>query len=668
MSSNLLSIHRFCKDNNASFYFDAIKFHIWDLNSGNLLYKGLNERGIYPIHGTVHPLPSLYKSNFSSRSTAKVSSQTWHSHLGHPNSRVFRHVMHSSLNNIATDSELPFCTHCVQGKMHSLPFCDSVSVTSKPLELVHSDVWGPAPITSCNGTRYYVSFIDDFTRFTWIYLLKYKSQVLSFFIHFRNLMENLLNTCIKIVHTDPGGEYSKNEFQSFCSSVGIFHQYSCPRTSQQNGVAKRKHCHIVDITLTIINQASLTLNLWPYAFSTAVFLINRLPSLSRHSISPWTASFGFSPDYLSFRTFGCACYPLLCPYSHHKFLSRSTQCVFLGYTTHAKGYLCYNPISSRFYVFRHVIFYETTFPFRHIIPPSPPVSTSSWLSNLLYFDFILGPPPSIPPMPTSSPIITPMSTPHNNDPSPAPITSFSDPISPHSAHIPLSNDHVSDSTSSSLSPQSKSPTLTVPVSASVTPSILAHMLDSMSTLLPVTHSSSGNTHPMTTQSKAGISKKKKGFVAYSKSTLDYLNVESPSYSVACTYSQWRDAMAFEFQALQRQSTWTLVPSSPHFHVIGCHWVFKIKRNPDGSVARYKARLVAKGNHQQAGIDYDETFSPVVKPATVRLVLSVAAQNKWSLRQLDVSNAFLHGTLKERVYMRQPVEFIDPQFPSHICSL
>jgi transposase InsO family protein len=213
----------------------------------------------------------------------------------------------------------PFVLTVFRAKCISLPFCDSVSVTSKPLELVHSDVWGPAPITACNGTRYYVSFIDDFTRFTWIYLLKYKSQVLSSFIHFRNLMENLLNTRIKIVRTDPGGEYSKNEFQSFCSSVGIFHQYSCPRTSQQNGVAERKHRHIVDMALTIINQASLPLNLWPYAFSTAVFLINRLPSLSRHSISPWTALFGSSPDYLSFRTFGCACYPLLRPYSHHKF-------------------------------------------------------------------------------------------------------------------------------------------------------------------------------------------------------------------------------------------------------------------------------------------------------------------------------------------------------------
>ena len=112
----------------------------------------------------------------------------------------------------------------------------------------------------------------------------------------------------------------------------------------------------------------------------------------------------------------------------------------------------------------------------------------------------------------------------------------------------------------------------------------------------------------------------------------------------------------------------MVPISSDQHIIGCHWVFKLKRHLDGSVARYKARLVAKGNHQQAGIDYDETFSPVVKPATVRLVLSLAAQHRWSLRQLDVSNAFLHGFLKERVYMRQPIGFIDPQYPTHVCSL
>jgi hypothetical protein len=127
-------------------------------------------------------------------------------------------------------------------------------------------------------------------------------------------------------------------------------------------------------------------------------------------------------------------------------------------------------------------------------------------------------------------------------------------------------------------------------------------------------------------------------------------------------------MASEFEAWQRQHTWSLVPLSPSQNIVGCQWVYKIKRATDGSVSRYKARLVAKGFHQQAGVDYAETFSPVVKPPTVRIILSLAAQNRWHLRQLDVSNAFLHGFLKETVYMAQPTSFIDAVQPSHVCHL
>ena len=127
-------------------------------------------------------------------------------------------------------------------------------------------------------------------------------------------------------------------------------------------------------------------------------------------------------------------------------------------------------------------------------------------------------------------------------------------------------------------------------------------------------------------------------------------------------------MQAEFDALQRQNTWSLVSPPFEHNVIGCRWVYKLKRSSDGSIARYKARLVAKGFHQQAGLDFDETFSPVVKPPTVRIVLSLAAQNRWPLRQLDISNAFLHGYLKEDVYMVQPSGFVNSASPHHVCKL
>lgn len=127
-------------------------------------------------------------------------------------------------------------------------------------------------------------------------------------------------------------------------------------------------------------------------------------------------------------------------------------------------------------------------------------------------------------------------------------------------------------------------------------------------------------------------------------------------------------MDAEYQALQRNKTWHLVPRPKRKDIIGCKWVYKIKRKADGSIDRYKARLVAKGFKQRYGIDYEDTFSPVVKAATIRLILSIAVSRGWSLRQLDVQNAFLHGILEEEVYMQQPPGYESKTCPSYVCKL
>jgi len=127
-------------------------------------------------------------------------------------------------------------------------------------------------------------------------------------------------------------------------------------------------------------------------------------------------------------------------------------------------------------------------------------------------------------------------------------------------------------------------------------------------------------------------------------------------------------MADEFQALTDNGTWRLVPRPPGANVVTGKWIYKHKFHSYGSLARHKARWVVCGFSQQHGIDYDETFSPVVKPANIRTVLSIAASRHWPIRQLDVKNAFLHGNLDETVYCQQPPGFVDPSHPDYVCLL
>lgn len=127
-------------------------------------------------------------------------------------------------------------------------------------------------------------------------------------------------------------------------------------------------------------------------------------------------------------------------------------------------------------------------------------------------------------------------------------------------------------------------------------------------------------------------------------------------------------MLHEYHALQRNNTWTLVPLPSDANVVGCEWVLKKKRKSDGSLDRHKARLIAKGYHQSPGIDYIDTFSPVVKPITIHLIITIALTQNWLIHQLDVNSAILHGNLLDLVFMTQPSDFINPHHLTYVCRL
>jgi hypothetical protein len=662
ISSNLLSVHKLCKDNNCCCYFDSNKFLIQDLPSGKVLYKGLSENGLYPIH-TTHPSIQT-NTGFPSISaflSSKNKWQLWHHRLGHPSDRVLVSALPSLSSCISVQNKhvQHHCKHCLIGKMHKLPFEHSKFQSTQPLELIHSDVWGPAPITSFNGYRYYILFVDDYTRFSWLYLLKNKSDVFSTFKTFKATVEKQLSKQIKFLRTDCGGEYTSNEFNAFCASNGITHHLLCPHTPQQNGIVERKHRHIIECAFTILSHASLPTVHWTYAITTAIHLINRLPTPKLSHKSPWEKLFHKSPDISHLKTFGCICFPLLRPYNSHKLQPRSTPCIFLGYPAFSKGYICLDPTTPRLYISRHVVFNETEFlpnlPLQATSPHTPVTSTFDSLPWLLVMLHTC----SAQSLPTHTESIFSAQSPNTVSSSAQPIQS----VEPHTTPTPISAE-THPTSLSELHSLPESPTSVPPPQTTIHTPIPAdtpaqYPLSPQPAVPPPV-----NTHPMHTRAKNGIFKPK----LYHTTITDYSYTEPPTYLTASKYPQWCTAMDEEFSALQRQHTWSLVPLPPGKNIVGCKWVFKLKRNSDGTISRYKARLVAKGFHQQYGIDFAETFSPVVKPPTVRLILALAVTYSWPLRQLDVRNAFLHDILKEEVYMQQPIGYVDSHHPHHVCKL
>jgi hypothetical protein len=474
------------------------------------------------------------------------------------------------------------------------------------MELIYTDSWGPTEVPSLGGAHHGVIFVDDKTRVKKIYPLKDKkaSTVLSKLKRFKKLLGRPENLRIRRVRGDGGPEY-EGEFAQYLEDEGIIPEMSAPYTQGQNGVAERSWRTLADMACTMIKHAGLDKSFWAEAMSYACFISNRLPTAALDDGIPYDKWRSLSSVRLQknnskkLLVFGCPAFVHVDKSRRRGKLSdKAKKMVFLGFDTRSKAYRLYNPATKRVVNSLHVTFDEAFDTKRTRKCQSPPESDSEDEST-------------------------------ERDDSHDDQNSQSD--DDQEADHKNSDDEQSDQSADDGDHQEQERERS------------NH-----------SHRRSGrqrNKPPVIYQPPGGEEAAQMVVVLLS-SVAD----EPNTYNQALKKSdrtQWIEAMSQEYQKLDALKTWSLVPRPPNKNVVGSRWVFKKKRKEDGSIALYKARMVAQGFKQIAGVDFLETFAPVARFTTIRVVLALAAMHDWELQQMDVDSAFPNASVEEEIYMEQP---------------
>nr|KAJ0191767.1 hypothetical protein LSAT_V11C800422600 [Lactuca sativa] len=507
-----------------------------------------------------------------------------HSKLGHPADQALTSL--KKVLNFGNES-LPPSDVCHRAKQTRESFSLSQHTSTQLGELVHLDVWGPYRLASVEGFKYFLTVVDDFTRATWVFLLKSKTE------------ELFIKHLVLILH---------NKMELWRESIDIF----------------------LIMPTSVLNGSS------PYELIFKKVLVF---------------------DHL--RVFGCLCFASKQNISD-KLSERAEKCILLGYCFDKKAYKLLSLDTNTSFVSRDVKFYESVFPYKLKSTNVDSFLNSSGPSDLFSYDVF-------------------NTNEYINDSIGLDELRVESQLDGTDATINLddisSGESVNHGGEAMVPPTSSS----VPSSSSVSEEI------SQSILTPSVEQSVGASR---TRRESYMPVKFADYVVEGKykygiersincSYLDHetkcfisnLNksIEPKDYKEALSDPNWVRAMNEEMKALHRNHTWEITNLPKNRKPIGCKWVFKIKYKSNGEVERYKARLVAKGYNQREGIDFEETFSPVAKIVTVRIVISLSVHNSWPLYQLDINNAFLYGDLTEDVYMSLPPGYYSNS-DSRVCKL
>nr|CAE02261.2 OSJNBb0058J09.8 [Oryza sativa Japonica Group] len=416
-----------------------------------------------------------------------------------------------------------------------------------PLELLHSYLCEMNGVLTKGGKRYFMTFIDDATRFCYVYLLKMKDEALDYFKIYKAEVENQLDRKIKRLRSDRGGKFFSNEFDLFCEEHGIIHERTPPYSPESNGIAERKNRTLTDLVNAMLDTAGLPKAWWGEALLTSNHVLNRVPNRNKDK-TPYEIWIGRKTITFLFAHMGVL--------GESQFKSEVPD-MHVGTIMES----------------RDAIFFESFFPMKDTHSGS-------------------------------------------NQPSEIIPSSITPPEQTEHTHELVSEEDVSEAPRRSKRQRT---------AKSFGDDFTVYLVD---------------------DTPKSISE------AYASPDADY----------------WKEAVRSEMDSIVANGTWEVTERPYGCKPVGCKWVFKKKLRPDGTIEKYKARLVAKGYTQKEGEDFFDTYSPVARLTTIRVLLSLAASHGLLVHQMDVKTAFLNGELDEEIYMDQPDGFVVEGQEGKVCKL
>lgn len=605
------------------------------------------------------------KISSSFAASCNMSLDLWHQRMSHQNIIHLKKFLKQANIKFTDNCDDFFCESCVIGKQHRSSFPTSLSKTVRPAEIIHSDVCGPMQIKSIGGSRYFLLFKDDFSHYRQVFFLKQKSEVKNRISEYVKSVKVNTGYEISVLRSDNGTEYTNNDVNNILKASGVQHQKTVPYSPEENGSAEREMRTIVEAARTILHAKNLPLKLWAEAVNTAVYVLNRTGTSTVPGKTPYELWFNKRAVVDNLRVFGAKVYTHIPKEKRQKWDEKSQEGVFVGYTENNKSFRVWRAKNDKIDICRDIIFRESD----QIVFPQIHNDDLNYL--FVFHDGSAG----------CQDTNLNLNYNFNEIDNVNETESNSGSVS-NSVENNLSNTNIENSNIIDLNVNNSNIDI-IELDDSISRNELSNTISENSIIDSfVSLDSSDESENIENRESDIIANrlrdrnflprpnyKERESQDFNETLMLAQCFEPLSYEEAknCEDSEkWIEAMDNEIDSLKENNTWTLVNLPEGRKAISNKWVYRVKLKTSGELERYKARLVIRGFSQQYGVDYNETFSAVVKFSSIRMILSIAAAEQLVLKQFDVKTAFLYGDLNEEIYMLQPTGYDDKS--GKVCRL